>query len=182
MTERKKRKLIDSQTIAFMNLVENFSRTCSDMAEVCDKASFYMREPLKGIIEDFVIDIRLYGDTSQAFGRIYVRLKGCKLLEIFKSFEICQKHEGDFARIVKDAKLSVREFDKSMTIRRAIISSARGDLAALLGAGVIVVIMLDDFLGSSVWEILSSSYIGIGIMLYCIVCITVIAVTIIRGE
>lgn len=182
MTDRRKRQLINDQTITFMNLVENFSRTSCDMAEVCDKASFYIKEPLKSIVEEFVADIRLYGDAPKAFGRIYRRLKGCKLLEIFKSFEICYLHEGNFADIVRDAKESARIFDKSITMRRAIVASARGDLAALVGAGAIVIRMLDDFLEKGVWSVLSGSYIGIAIMGYCVICFAFIIFVMLKGD
>jgi hypothetical protein len=165
-----------------MNLVENFSRTSSDMAEVCDRASFFIHEPLKGIVEEFVADIRLYGDSERAFVKIGKKLKGCKLAEIFKSFEVCQRHEGNFADIVRDAKKSVREFDKSMTVRRAIVASARGDLAALVGAGIMVFMMLNDFLSKGVWEILTGSYIGIGILVYCGICLLLILWVMIKGD
>lgn len=170
MPRRLEIKKINDQTINFMNLVENFSRTSTDIAEVCDKAAFYIKDPLKSIIDDFVTDIRLYGNKEKSFMRVEKRLKGCKLQDIFKSFEICEKHEGNFAKIVHDSKKSVMEFDKSITIRRAIIANARADLLSLVFGGGIVMVMLNGFLSGNVLEILTGSYIGIAILIYGIVC------------
>lgn len=182
MTRRKTVKMINDQTIIFMNLIENFSRSSQDMAEVCDRASFYIKDPLKKIVEEFVTDIRLYADEQRAFRNIYVKLKGCKLLEVFRSFEICSLHEGNFADIVRDSKKSVREFDKSITIRRAIIASARTDLVALIAAGVMVVFMLEDFLSDNIWNTLTGSYIGIAIIVYCVICFLLIITVMIKGD
>lgn len=182
MKSKRKIQQINDQTIAFMNLVENFSRTSSDIAEVCDKAAFYMQEPLKSIIEDFVADMRIYGDDTKAFHRILRKLEGSKLYEIFKSFEICGKHEGNFAKIVEDSKKSVREFEKSIVIRRAIIANARGDLLALLVAGIIVFMMLNDFLSEGVLEVLCASPIGIAIIGYLFVCLLLIGWIMLKGD
>lgn len=173
---------INDQTITFMNLVESFSKSSSDMTEVLDKAAYYLDEPLKNILEDFVSEIRLYGDNKQAFKKIYVKLKGCKLLEIFKSFEICDRHEGNFAEIAKEAKKSAIEFDKSIAVRRAIVGSARVDLLSMIGAGMMVLYMLNDFLSKSVFDILLSNYIGIGILVYNIICICIVFLVIAKGE
>lgn len=182
MNKRRKIQQINNQTIAFMNLVENFSRTSTDIAQVCDKAAYYMREPLKSIVEDFVTDIRIYGDNDKAFQKIQKELVGCKLQEIFKSFEICQRHEGNFAKIVEDSKQSAREFDKSIMIRRAIVANARGDLAALLVASGIVLLMLNDFMTKNVWEMLSASPIGIGILAYEGLCLVLVVWVIFKGD
>lgn len=182
MNKRRKIQQINNQTIAFMNLVENFSRTSTDIAQVCDKAAYYMKEPLKGIVEDFVTDIRIYGDNAKAFEKIQKELEGCKLLEIFKSFEICERHEGNFSKIVEDSKRSAREFDRSIMIRRAIVANARGDLFALIAASVIVLVMLNDFLTRNVWEMLSASPIGIGILVYEGVCLVLIGWVLLKGD
>lgn len=182
MNKQRRIQQINNQTIAFMNLVENFSKTSTDIAEVCDKSAHYMKEPLKSIVEDFVTDIRIYGYNSKAFEKIKKKLEGCKLLEIFKSFEICQRHEGDFAKVVADSKKSVREFDKSIMIRRAIVANARGDLLALLLASGIVFVMLNDFLTKNVWEMLSTSPIGMGIIGYEGVCLALICWVILKGD
>ena len=48
--------------LPFLNLVENFSKSEDDIVNILDRANEYMTNPLKDIINDFVMDARLYAD------------------------------------------------------------------------------------------------------------------------
>lgn len=162
---------LDEQIISFLNLVENFSKSDDDLVNILDRTSQYINEPLKSIINDFVMDARLYGKMDESFERLYKDIAGTRLVEVFKSLQICGKHDSNYADVVCDAKISIKEYLKSKSIQKAIINSARIDLCALLAGGVIVCNILNGFLTRSVMSILLSSYIGIGIIIYCVIVI-----------
>ncbi len=164
---------LEEQIISFLNLVENFSKSDDDIVNILDKTSQYINEPLKSIINEFVLDARLYADLDTSFEKLYKAVAGTRYVGVFKSLQICSKYDSNYAEIVSDARVSIKEYLKSSAIRKAIINSARIDLCALLIGGVIVCNILNGFLSRDVFGILSDSYIGIVIILYCLAVIGV---------
>lgn len=160
---------IEEQMLPFMNLVENFSKTDDDIINVFDRANQYMTEPLRKEVNDFVMDARLYADVDASFTRLIKRMKGTKLSEVFDNLWLCSKHNSNYEEVIKDIKRSIKEYLRSKEIRKAILNSAKVDVTALFIAGIIIINILEDFLTGNVWETLISSYVGIGIIIYCAV-------------
>ncbi|MDD6572336.1 MAG: hypothetical protein PUF12_08155 [Thermoflexaceae bacterium] len=162
---------LEEQMLPFLNLVENFSKSEDDIVNILDRANEYMTNPLKDIINDFVMDARLYADLEQSFLKVIKRLEKTKLADVFRSLWICSEHDANYAGVIQDAKISVKEYLKFKSIRNAVKNSARVDVAALLMAGILIVRILNSFLSETVLSILISGYIGIGIMVYCGACL-----------
>lgn len=160
---------IERQMLSFMNLIENFSMSDEDIINICDRANQYMKEPLRNIINDFVMDARLYGDLDGAFDKVIAGLKGTKLKDVFQNLKICSHHNTDYGEVIADARSSVKEYLKSKSIQKAVVNSARVDFAALVMAGGIIIKILNEFLSHNVFEVLSDGLIGVFIMIYCAV-------------
>lgn len=166
---------VEEQMLPFLNLLENFSKSGDDIVNILDRANQYMTDPLKGVINDFVMDARLYADLEQSFQKLIKKLEKTKLADVFQSLWICSEHDANYAGVIKDAKISVKEYLKSKSVQKAVKNSARVDVAALFVAGIMIVRILDSFLSQTVFTILVSGYIGIGIMVYCILCLVLAA-------
>lgn len=165
---RCQKERIDDMTINFMNLIENFSQNEDDLINIIDRANQYVQEPLHGILYGFVMDARLSADLEQAIQTLCQKLHGTKLEEVFWMLYICSMHDANYCEVIKDSKVTVKEYMKSKVIRKAIVNSARVDVIALLFAALFVIKILNDFLSSSVFSILLSGYIGIAIIGYCV--------------
>lgn len=173
MLKKIKRKKIEEQMLVFINLMENFSRTDDDIITIMDRANQYMKEPLRGIVNDFVMDVRLYANMEKSFTELFKELEGTKLRDVMRNIEICSVHDSDYSVVLQDAKVSVKEYLSSKTIQNAMKNSARVDMAALLLAQILIIRILNSFLSRTVFKILLSSYIGIGIIVYCVVMVFV---------
>ena len=79
------KKQIDEQTVSFLNLIDNFSKTDEDIINIFDKANQYIKEPLNGIINQFVMDARLKGNVGESFERLIKKLNGTKLSDVIES-------------------------------------------------------------------------------------------------
>ncbi len=155
--------------MSFLNLVENFSKSEEDIVNIMDRANQYITAPLQDVINDFVMEARLYGNLTESFDKLCKRLEGTKLSDVFWSLKICSEHDANYTEVLYDAKISVKEYLKSKTIQKAIRNSARIDMAALVAAEWLIIRIMDSFLTQKVGTILFSSYIGIGIVAYCVV-------------
>lgn len=149
--------------------MENFSKSDDDIVNILDRANQYMTDPLKTVINDFVMDVRLYADMKKSFEKLCRKLDKTKLSDVFRSIQICSEHDSNYTEVIEDAKSSVKQYMSSKTIQKAIINSARADMAALVIAGIMIIKILNSFLSEDVAVILFSSYIGIGIMVYCVI-------------
>lgn len=159
---------IDDGSITFMNLIENFSQNEDDLINIIDRANQYMLEPLHSILNAFVMDARLSAKTDKAVESLCKKLHGTKLEDVFWNLYICSKHDANYYEVIRDSKMTVKEYMKSKLIRRAIINSARVDVVALMIAAIFVIRILNSFLSQSVSAILLSNWIGIGIIVYCV--------------
>lgn len=168
---RRKKELIEDQMMTFLNLLENFSRTSDDIIYLLDRTNQYMKEPVYGMVNDFVLEARLYANLKVSFEKVCHRFKGTKMEEIFHVLWICSEHDANYAEVISDLKLSIKEYLKSKKIRKAIINSARVDLAALLFAGYFVLEMLDDFLCASAIGVCFGTPIGVALLVYSMVII-----------
>lgn len=172
---------VEEQMLPFINLMENFSKSGDDIITIMDRANQYMKEPLREIINDFVMDVRLYADMEKSFDVLLKKLEGTKLRDVIKNIQICSMHDSDYSEVLQDARASIKEYLKSKAIRNAIKNSARVDVTALLVAGILIVQILNSFLSDTVIHMLFSSYIGIGIILYCVI-VVLVAVYVLFGR
>ena len=159
---------IDEQTLAFLNLVENFSISDDDLISIIDRANQYIKEPLHGIMNDFIMEVKLNADMNTSFEHLFIKLKGTKLNDVFKNLQICSEHGANYSSAISDARNSVKAYMSSKHIRKAVLNSARVDMAALFISGFVVINILNSFLSSNVFLILFSSPVGIGIICYCL--------------
>lgn len=164
---------IEMQMLTFLNLLDNFSKTSDDLINILDRANQYMKAPVYEIVNDFVLEVRLYGNQEVSFRKVCERFRGTKMEDIFRILKICSEHDANYSEVIQDMKLSIKEYLKSQKIRKAIINSARVDLMALFFAGYIVLQMLDDFLKRSAIKVCASSPVGIGILVYCAVVVSI---------
>ncbi|MGN0160503.1 MAG: hypothetical protein ACI4AQ_03855 [Lachnospiraceae bacterium] len=168
---RKRKEKIEEQMMTFLNLIEYFSKTSDDIINILDRANQYMKDPLFSIVNDFVMEVRLYANLNDSFGRVCKSLDGTRMSEVFRILRICSEHDANYTEVVRDLKQSFKEYQKSQKIRKAIINSARIDMMALLFACYIVMGMLDDFLTIPAVVVCCESPIGIGILIYGIIII-----------
>lgn len=167
--------------MSFVNLIESFSKSDDDLINILDRANQYIREPLYGIINEFVMDVRLYASPDESFEKLLNQLKNTKYEDVFICLWICSRHDSNYHEVIRDIKVSVKEYIKSKENQKAIKDSAKIDIIALLVAGFYVVNILNGFLGESVYNILFSGVAGVLISIYCLI-VSIVAVLLIFGR
>lgn len=166
---------VEEQMLSFINLVENFSKSDDDIVSIFDRANQYMKNPMKEMINEFVLEARLSADLDASFQKLIKHFHGTKAGDIFNCLYICAKHDSDYANVIADMKISIKEHLRSKKMINAIINSARIDMIALLCGGIIVINILNEFLSANVFDILSGSFIGCAIIIYCM-CIMAVGI------
>lgn len=166
---------VEEQMLSFINLVENFSKSDDDIISIFDRANQYMKNPMKDIVNEFVLDARLSADLNGAFGKFIKQFKGTKAADVFYCLWICSKHDSNYSEVIKDMKISIKEHLRTKKIIRAIINSAKIDMVALGVAGIMVINILNGFLSQNVFVLMMASVLGRLILIYCIVVLMVAA-------
>ncbi len=176
------KKALEAQMLMFINLIDSFSGLEDDLIHILDRVNQYLKDPLHGILEEFMLEARLGGNSDEAYETLLHRLSHTKLFDVIQALKICSEHDCNYGEVIGDLRESVEEYLSSKHTCMAIVNSARVDVLALGLGGGLVIYMLNDFLSKPLWETLTSSYIGWGILGYCALMIGITIVTVFVKE
>ena len=175
-------KKTENEIMSFINLLENYSKTTDDLISIFGKLYHYLEEPLKTAVEECYLEARSTGDLSFALYNLSNRIEHRKFKEIIRNLEICERHEANYAEIVKDSRGLLRDFIASQKERKALISNGRIEILIILGCCMVMVWILDSFMERSIMDMLLHTGIGNAISLYCILVIFITIITMLRFD
>lgn len=161
-------KKIQNQLMFFINLLENYSRTSDDLIDIIAKTENYLEEPLKNVIAQFQWEARHTGEIETALSHLKVLLPHRKFQEIIQNLDMCRRHEANYDEVIRDMRLSVKEYLKSKEEKDNIRQMAKGSIIIMMFVGVFIIKLVNGFVEDGIFNLLSRSIFGICIIIYII--------------
>lgn len=159
---------IDEETIPFINLLENYAGSDSDIVNIMGHVYPYLNDPLKSYIESFYIEATASGDYQKTFMNLENKIESVRLKSIIRNIEICSRHEANYEVIIKDERRSLRNYSKAKEKRKQIIRKGRNDIISCLAMGGILIMMISSFAPTLFGNLINTT-VGNMILLYCII-------------
>ncbi len=159
---------LEKNIMTFLNLIENFNKTEDDIVQIFRITVNYVDEPLKSSLKMFCSEVESSGEISQAFRNLQVRTEHGKCREIFRNIEVCSRYDANYDEIVRDCRASMTDYLGIKSERKAIISNGRAEVVILI-ASAILIIRLFGGISENMWYLLSSTFVGNIILIYCVV-------------
>lgn len=163
---------LEKNIMTFLNLIDNFNKSEDDIVEIIRRTVGYVDNPLKELLRDFCNDAKMLGDTRVAFENLEGKIEHDKCRELIRNIEVCSRYDSDYAEVIHDCRVSMTDYLSIKAERRAIISNGRMEVVILL-ASAVVIVMLYAGISESMWSLLTDTFIGNCILMYCAVVLIV---------
>lgn len=160
---------IDDSLIGFINNIESFSATSSDIVTIIEGVIPFTEQPLSRLLSDFVATAKSSGDTQEAFNSLERRIENEKIRTLIKNLDMASRHNANYSEIITEARTIFDGYFKAKTSRKIIVSNGRVGIAMILGLGVIMLLTVNKFINGLLFFYLQNSFIGNLIILVGIV-------------
>lgn len=174
-------KRLEKEIMTFLNLVENFSKTENDIVQIFKKTIHYMDEPLRSIMEEFCSEAESIGDTEPAFENMIVKIEHVKCRELFRNLSVCSKYEANYGDVACDCRTSMLDYLSVKSERAAIIANGRAEIIILILSAACTVVLFSG-ITENLFEVLTGTFIGNIILLYCFVVIAICLVVMVMFD
>lgn len=153
----------------FLDFLGNYSITTGEITGIFSQISPYLSNPLSQVVDEFVAESRVSGDTGMALLTMADKLEHPQFKQLIRNVEITARYSADFKSLVADSRRSMREFLTQSRERKSILREAAINMGLLLIMSVVVIVMVNILIGGSVTEILLHTFVGkiaIGAMVF----------------
>lgn len=165
-------KKTEKQLLAFINLIDNYAQTSDDLVEIIGKTETYLEKPLKTAVSEFHWEAVHTGEIDTALRHLTLKVQHGKLKEMIRNLDICRRHEANYTEIITDIRVSVKEYLASKEERRSIQQNARASIVIIILVGILILRLVNGFIGGDLWKLLLRSKAGIAILVYLFVVLT----------
>lgn len=160
-------KAVDENLLEFLNLLGNYSMTAGEVTGVFRKVSIYMKEPLKSALEECSYEAQTSGDTNVALLTLADKIEHPKFKEIIRGMEICTRYSADFSILVSSNRKVLQDYMRAKKERKSLAQESVMNMFVLLAMLVVVLIVADQMLSLSIWNLLlhtTVGHIGVGVI------------------
>lgn len=162
---------VEDNVITFINLIENFSKTDSDIINILCKTIQYLDEPLKTKVEEAYLIGKRTGDSDLALKTLQKNIQHRMFKQIIRSLISCSHYESNYEDVIEDSRNMLMEYLKGKKERSEIARNAKIEIAMLVACSAVVIIMMNSFLSTGIISLLMSNPIGQGILIFTLILI-----------
>lgn len=139
-------KNTEKDILQFVNLVGSYSATSNNIITIFGNMYLYLNDPLKSAVKMCYDEAQMTGDISSALLHLEARINHPLFKMTIRNIEISSRHEANYSEIIAAIREIIREYIRNQEEVKAMISSARGQLIILLGAGAVIMYMVNGLL------------------------------------
>ena len=175
-------KIVDDNMLQFVNLLSNFTITASELTSIFYKASVFLPDPLKTVLEECHYDAQTCGNVSVALYAMLEKIEHPLFKDFIRNLEVCVNYTANYSTLISGSRKSIREEQKAKKERKAIATENIMELIivdfALLGALGLTSMLLD----TSIFHVIFTTAVGIVAIAIVLICHFIFAITVIDAE
>lgn len=151
---------IEKDLIVFLNLLDSFSITASEITFILYKTSHFLEPPLRDLLEDCYFETQISGDASGALYHLMEKSQHPKFREIIRNLEVCSRYDADYAGIVQSCRKNIQDYLAYRKKRKAIINIAKIEMFILLAIVLILSQLIGVLMEINIWNIIFLTFTG----------------------
>lgn len=152
--------IVNDELPKFLDFLGNYSITNGELTSVLSQISKYVREPLKGVLEECEMESRVTGDVSMAIVSMADKIEHPQFKQLARNIEVTVRYSADFTSLVSDSRRSMREYLSQSRERSGMLREAGINMILLLIMSVVVLLTVNLLIDGSVWAILFGTFVG----------------------
>lgn len=164
----------EKEIITFINLLQNYSRTSSDISNILGQMAPNLNEPLRTITEDCYSECVRTGNIDLALEKLAKKVNHKKLRIIIQNIALCAKYEANYETVINDSREIIQEYLSGRQQRKAMLRNAMIEIGLILGIGIYLIFSLNTLVETNIFNVLLSSTVGNIIIAYFIILLVVI--------
>lgn len=130
---------IDDQLLMYINTLENFSFTSSDIVEIMEKSLPYIKEPLKNYSKQFVFQCKKGLSIVQAFKNFEDKVESLRFKQLIKNLAICSKYQANYREILGKSRVIIKNYYTEKTRRQKEIKEGRIAIVVTMAVGALII-------------------------------------------
>ena len=136
---------IDNQILGWINTISNLCISNNDIVTIIDKASQYMKTPLKQYSETFVFEARQGFSIKQAFKNFEDKVENRRLKQIIRNLSVCSKHDADYKKTIDKSRIVLKSYFVEKERRKKDLREGRKDICITIGMGIGLFLLVLSF-------------------------------------
>lgn len=160
--EVRRNNKIEEHLLSTMNILENFSKSSTDLVHIIDRSSKLISEPLKTEFANTVIQARGSGDPDSALADLQDRVKTPYFKVMIKNLSIASKYQNNYSDIIADVRDSYHAYLKNKKRRKGLLSTGVAQIIMMIIVGAMCLFMVGDITedGNIVKSLLNGGLMG----------------------
>lgn len=142
--EVRRNNKIEEHLLSTMNILENFSKSSTDLVHIIDRSSKLISEPLKTEFANTVIQARGSGDPDSALADLQDRVKTPYFKVMIKNLSIASKYQNNYSDIIADVRDSYHAYLKNKKRRKGLLSTGVAQIVMMIIVGAMCLFMVGD--------------------------------------
>lgn len=164
----------ESELLAFLNIVDNFSMAEQDLFRILGNAGEYLKEPLGSALKECSIRAVQTGNRFEATQELICRIGHPKFQEMIQNLEICSRNEANYSEVLADLRESMTAYLSARREEKSILREGKIQIMLIVLMGIPMIMMLTAITGVPISS-MASSPIGWAAGGYWVVLIVIIA-------
>lgn len=172
----------ENSIITFINLMENYAKTSTDIVDIMGKIWPFLKEPLRTQVRECYLDAERTGSTVGALERFAAHVNHNKLKFVIRNFAICTRYEANYEEVIKDARASIQAYLRYSAERKALIGDARMEITILFGMGAAIIWAMGYFMETELLPLLIENIAGRVIFGYLALIVVLVTIMFLKAE
>lgn len=169
--------LIENNMVSFVNAVSTESKSSDDLITILDNAKTTLCRPLRRAITACCTEARATGKIDLALHHFEMAVENFQMKKTIRNLGMCVHTNADYAKIIDQCRLGLKEHIASREERKAINGNNRTAIISMVALGVVGLFMTGNIVETSnVFTYLWSFMLGrivliytLAVLFYCIV-------------
>ena len=153
-------RIVDEELPKFLDFLGNYSLTSGELISIFSQIGKYLKEPLRGVLEECEAESKVTGDMRMALLSMADKIEHPQFKQLVRNLEITARYSADFEELVADSRRGMREYLSQNRDRKGMLREAAINMGLLIIMSVIVLLVVNMLIGGGIGAIILNTFVG----------------------
>jgi Flp pilus assembly protein TadB len=161
-------KSVERQLLELINVTESFAATGDEALAILQNCSIYMKGPIGQALGSIEKRLQCGWSGKMVLEQMKIMLEHPKWQEFIHNLNVCCMYNSDFNYVFRSSRKSIQAYLSAKKERQSVKHTAQMEMGIIVFLGMIIIIVLGQFLSISIQELLWGSILSRGCTIYMI--------------
>lgn len=161
-------KAVERQLLELINVTESFAATGDEALAILQNCSSYMKGPIGQALGSIETRLERGWSGRMVLEQLKIMLEHPKWQEFIHNLNVCCIYNSDFNYVFRSSRKSIQAYLSAKKNRQSIKHTAQMEMGIIVFLGMIIVMVLGQFLSLSTYELMWGSIFGKACTIYMI--------------